>query len=138
MKHLEKIKIGEIQFAHFKQLLKFGIVGGTSTLMNSAVFLVLVDAIKVSPLLGNFIAFLCAFSISYLGHARWTFDHKTHNHARLIKFMVVSLIGLGINSGFVWLLTYILHEPPRMAIIPMVCITPIVIFFINKWWVFRT
>lgn len=120
---------------HFKQLLKFGVVGGISTLINSVVFLLLVDFFKVPPLLGNFLAFLCAFSISYLGHAKWTFD-RDHNTKRLTKFLVVALLGLGMNSSFVWLLSYVLHQPPIIVLIPMIFITPMILFFINKLWVF--
>ena len=119
-----------------KQIFKFGIVGGVSTLVSSATFLLLADSFKITPLLANFLAFLFAFSISYLGHSRWTFENQQHSREKLIKFLMVSLLGLTINSFFVWLLMHLLHQPAFVTILPMIFLTPLFVFFVNKVWIF--
>lgn len=120
-----------------KQLFRFGIIGGLATLVNCVVFVLLVDSLKLQPLAGNFLAFLSAFLISYFGHSWWTFKNKHHNKERLIKFFMTSMIGLAINSGFVWVLMHYLAQSAYIATLPMIFITPLLIFYINKTWVFN-
>lgn len=119
-----------------KQVFRFGIVGGLSTLLNSVIFVLLVDSMHFRPLVGNLLAFLVAFWVSYFGHFLWTFENKSHNHQKLAKFLITSFIGLAINSGFVWLLMHHWHQSAYVATIPMIFVTPLMIFFINKLWVF--
>lgn len=120
-----------------KQLFRFGVVGGVATLLNSAVFIILVNALKIEPLLGNFLAFLAAFSVSYFGHSWWTFKHTRHSKEKVMKFLLTSLIGLAVNSAFVWILMHKLHQSAYVATLPMIFVTPLFIFFINKSWVFK-
>ena len=120
-----------------RQLFRFGIVGGLATLLNSVVFVILVDRLHIQPLLGNLLAFLSAFFVSYFGHSWWTFKNTKHSHEKLAKFLTTSLIGLAINSGFVWVLMHHLHQTAYVATLPMIFITPLLIFFINKFWVFQ-
>lgn len=123
--------------ALIKQLLRFGIIGGASTFINCIVFVWLVDYLKLQPLAGNLLAFLAAFLISYFGHSSWTFKHKHHNKEKLLKFFMTSMLGLAINSGFVWVLMHMLSQSAYVAILPMIFITPLLIFYINKTWVFN-
>lgn len=121
-----------------KQLSRFGMVGGVATLVNSILFIVLVNTLNIQPLLANLLAFLFAFLISYFGHSWWTFDHREHSKEKLAKFLTTSSLGLLINSCFVWILMHRLHQTAYVATAPMICITPLLIFFINRSWVFKT
>lgn len=120
-----------------KQLFRFGIIGGLATIINCIIFVLLVDFLKLQPLAGNFLAFSSAFLISYLGHSSWTFKNKQHNKERLIKFLITALIGLAVNSSFVWILMHYFNQSAYIAVLPMVFITPILVFYINKTWVFN-
>jgi putative flippase GtrA len=119
------------------QLFRFGLVGGAATLVNSVVFILLVDKLKLAPLLGNFLAFVVAFFVSYFGHSWWTFKHKQHSHEKLMKFLVTSLVSLGLNSLFVWTFMHLLHQSAYIATLPMIFITPLLTFAISKYWVFK-
>lgn len=119
------------------QLFRFGIVGSLATLLNSVVFVTLVNSLKFQPLLGNLLAFLAAFCISYFGHSWWTFKNNRHSNEKLIKFLMTSLVGLGINSVFVCILMHRLHQSAYVATLPMIFVTPLLIFFINRSWVFK-
>lgn len=120
-----------------KQLCRFGLVGGMATIINCTVFVLLADTLKLQPLSANFLAFLSAFLISYFGHSWWTFKHNHHTKEKLAKFLTTSLMGLALNSGFVWVLMHCLYQSAYVAVLPMVFITPLLIFFINKSWVFN-
>ncbi len=122
---------------HLKQLFKFGIVGGLSTLLNSAAFIFFVDVLSITPLVGNLMAFCLAFWVSYWGQSKWTFEHRNHTKEKLFKFFLVCLLGLGMNTFFVWLLMHVFSKSAYVAILPMIFITPLVVFFINKFWVFN-
>lgn len=121
----------------FKQLLCFGVVGGVATLLNSFAFIFFVEELRLLPLVSNFLAFALAFWISYFGNSWWTFQSKEHSQKKIMKFLAVSLFGLLINSGFVWLLMHYFNQSAYIAALPMIFVTPIIVFFINKSWVFQ-
>jgi putative flippase GtrA len=121
----------------FKQFFRFAIVGAGATLLNSGMFILLVELFRMRPLISNLLAFSMAFFVSYLGHSWWTFKSKQHSQKKLIKFLIVSLFGLLINSGFVWLFMHVYKQSAFIAVLPMIFFTPIIIFVINKFWVFK-
>jgi putative flippase GtrA len=131
------ILLTPLTIKHIKQLFYFGTVGTLSTLLNSVIFITLVNFFKIPPLLSNLLAFLSAFMVSYFGHSWLTFGKKSHSVVRLVKFLMIALGGLAVNSGFVGLLMHILHQSAYIAILPMIFITPLLMFFINKYWVFK-
>jgi putative flippase GtrA len=119
------------------QLFRFGVVGGVSTLLNSVIFIVLVDFLNLRPLSGNLFAFLLVFWVSYFGHSWWTFGNKYYSTEKFLKFLLMALLGLSVNATFVWILMHCLHQSAYIATLPMIFITPLLIFFINKYWVFK-
>ena len=121
----------------FRQLFRFGIVGGFSTLVNSVLFLLMVDVLYIQPLLANLFAFFCAFFVSYFGHSYWTFASTPYSKEKLMKFLGCSLIALGLNSFFVWILMHFLHQAAYVTILPMIFVTPLLVFAISKYWVFH-
>lgn len=136
MRFNSSVETWPVMQKHLKQLLKFGIVGGLSTLINSFAFIFFVDVFKIAPLISNFLAFFLAFWVSYWGHSTWTFEHHHHNKKKFLKFFLVCMVGLGMNTFFVWLLMHVFHKSAYVAILPMIVITPLIVFFINKFWVF--
>lgn len=136
VKGFKSLKVNPIK-PLINQLFRFGVVGGLSTLLNSLTFVVLVDSLKVQPFLGNLLASLLAFWISYFGHSCWTFGNKRHSTEKFLKFLTMALLGLSINTAFVWVLMHCLHQSAYIATLPMIFVTPLLIFFINKYWVFK-
>lgn len=91
-----------------KQFLKFGIVGGINTAIDFAVIkgLLMLTGITQGFELAvlNAISFSVAVVNSYFMNKHWTFGDKTRTANESFKFsqfFIVSLIGLGINSGIV-------------------------------------
>lgn len=98
------------------QFAKFVLVGGLNTLIDFGVFnlLMLLSGIyKGEFIVGlNAISFLVAVTNSYLWNKFWTFKEdqeaqveKENVAKEFIQFIVVTLIGLSINSGAVYLIT---------------------------------
>jgi len=123
------------------QLIRFGISGGISTIVYSAVYLPLADyvlpagwaVVAVPP------AFLVAVTVGFFLHSAWSFkghgtrDNSGKQHA---KFFLVQLFGLVLNAIFTWILTGVLHLPNWLPLIPIVTVTPLATFAINRKWVF--
>lgn len=94
----------------FFQLLKFGLVGVSNTVVDFVVLYVLSLSFGVysGPLIAvfNVVAFSTATINSYFWNRRWTF-RSTGEHVgqEFSKFLAVSVVGAGINSLIVYLVT---------------------------------
>lgn len=121
------------------QLVRFLISGGLVTALGVAVYALVALVLKWHPQLGNLLAYLAAAATGYLLHSRWSFrgHGKRDNLARTgSRFLIVSFVSLGLNSFWVWLLTEPLALSPAWPILPMLFVTPLVTFTLNRQWVF--
>lgn len=125
-----------IQNKIIQQLSKFGIVGITATIVHLSLFASLRSVFFFEEQLSNFIAFACAFIISWSGHYFWTF--KSGGTESLFRFLAVALIGYGANSLWVWIFITAYHLPDYYAMAAMVSLTPLMTFILSKFWAFRT
>ena len=64
----------------------------------------LAHAYGLQPAGANWIGFLCAFPVSYLGHRHWSFRGTQASHvAAFFKFLAVALLGFLGNQVLLWL-----------------------------------
>jgi len=120
------------------QLVRFAISGGLVTALGVGVYAVIAVGLRWHPQLGNFLAYAVAVATGYALHSRWSFKgHGTRSAGTGVRFIVVSLISLGLNSFWVWLFTEGLDLSPAWPILPMLFVTPAVTFALNRQWVFR-
>ena len=63
----------------------------------------------------------------------WRADTSGRQH---LKFLAVQGFGLVLNALFTWLLTGLLHQPSWVPLIPVVTVTPLATFALNRQWVF--
>ena len=121
------------------QLFRFVISGGLVTALGVAVYALVALVLQWHPQLGNLLAYLTAAGTGYVLHSRWSFrgHGRRGNLARTgSRFVIVSLLGLGLNSFWVWVLTEPLALSPAWPILPMLFVTPLVTFTLNRQWVF--
>jgi predicted Zn-dependent protease len=59
-----------------------------------------------------------------------------HGAERFSRVLVVQGVGLVLNALFTWVITGPLHGPVWLPLIPIVTITPIATFALNRQWVF--
>ena len=123
----------------FGQILRFALVGGFVTALGAGAYWVPATFLGVPPLLANLLGYAVAVALGYVLHSKVSFrGHGSRDNPaqRTGRFIVVSLISLGLNSLFVWVLTGPLGGPTWWPVVPMLFVTPLVTFTLNRRWVF--
>ena len=120
------------------QLVRYALTGGLASIVNIGVYWVLA-ARGMDPNLAWTAGFVAAVIFGYAIHSRWSFkDHGRRDGLARTggRFVVVSLVSFGLNSFWVWLLVR-QFELPLWSPYPLVLgVTPLVVFALNRKWVF--
>ena len=121
------------------QLIRFIISGALVTALGVGVYAIVALVLRWHPQLGNFLAYVIAVATGYVMHSKWSFrDHGAdRTHGTRIRFVTVSIISYALNSLWVWLLFTHLELGRAAPILPMLFVTPVVTFALNRQWVFR-
>lgn len=86
------------------KFLKFGIVGASGMLVDFGVLILMRDVVGLPDLWANTISFTCAATSNYFLNRIWTFRSKDKQvGVEYLKFLLVSVVGLGINNGVLFL-----------------------------------
>ena len=88
-----------------RQIIKFAFVGGSAFVIDFAVLWILTEFLGIHYLVSNCISFTVSVIYNYILSVCWVFE-VNNNHKKsteLIVFMVMSVIGLGINLLIYWL-----------------------------------
>ena len=88
-----------------KQVLRFLVVGGTAFLIDFSALYILTEWLELDYLLANAISFTTSVIYNYILSTLWVFDTKRKKSKvwELILFILLSLVGLGINQGIMWI-----------------------------------
>lgn len=119
------------------QMVRFLIVGLMATVTHFAVVIGLVEGPGVGVMLANGGAWACALGVSYVGHYRWTFTADGTHMEHFPRYIIVSLTGLGLNLGAVWLLHHRLGAWYLVATTCGVTLSVIVTFVMSRLWAFN-
>ena len=121
------------------QLMRFIISGALVTALGVGVYALVALLLRWEPQLGNFLAYVVAVATGYVMHSRWSFRDQggERTHGTKLKFVIVSVISYALNSFWVWLLFSHLQLGRAAPIVPMLFVTPVVTFLLNRQWVFR-
>ena len=88
------------------KFLKFGVVGFSGVFVDFGITWLFKEKVKLNKYLSNAIGFVCAATSNYILNRIWTFESENAEIATEYgKFMLVSVIGLGINSLTLYILT---------------------------------
>jgi putative flippase GtrA len=91
----------DIAFRH-RELLKFAAVGGTTWIIDTAVFLVLKSTVLAEkPLTAKVIAVLVATIVSYVLNREWSFRTRggRERHHEALLFFLISGIGVAVYTA---------------------------------------
>jgi putative flippase GtrA len=121
------------------QLARFIVSGAFVTALGVGVYALVALVFRWHPQLGNFLAYVIAVATGYFMHSTWSFKGhgSERTHATKVRFVIVSVISYALNSLWVWLLFTHLDLGRAAPIAPMLFVTPVVTFALNRQWVFR-
>lgn len=121
------------------QLIRFVIAGGITTGLYTLVYSPLAGLGITSEQVANIGGYLVAMTSGYLLHSKWSFrGHGAEASKTSWRFFTVSLVSFGLNTMFVWILTddAMLAGPWWWPLVPILFVTPLVTFALNRFWVF--
>ena len=136
LRHVERVRGHEAT----GQLARFVVAGGLTTALYTLVYSPLAGFKITSEQVGNLAGYLVAVVTGYLLHSNWSFrGHGAEPKQTTIRFFAVSLFSYGTNTFWVWLLTddAVLNGPFWWPLIPILFVTPLITFALNRLWVFR-
>lgn len=88
------------------KFLKYAVVGFSGLFVDFGVTYLFKEKAKINKYVSNALGFVCAATSNYILNRLWTFQSTNEDVATEYgSFMIVSAIGLGINSLVLWLLT---------------------------------
>jgi putative flippase GtrA len=108
--------------------LKYLVVGGFCTVIDFLLLYLLVEKLFVNYVLASAISFSISVIVNYVLCTIWIF--KTHTvkdkYKEFLFYLIISLVGLSINSGLIWLLT---ENLSLQFMVSKVVATPIVLLW---------
>jgi putative flippase GtrA len=115
----------------------FVLVGVAATACQVGVSLAAQHWAGLGPVAASLAGYLASVGVSYLGNSLFTFRRPALHGPQFARFATISLTGLAINLGTVWLCTHALGWPLWLAMVPVVLLVPASTFVMSKFWAFR-
>lgn len=120
-----------------KHLFRYGLVGVIGTLLDLGVLYILVEFAHFPILLGASCSFGVAVINNFVLNKVWTFENQEKNYkTQFIKFLLVSLIGLALTNGLMFLFVNIMAIWYLFAKILTSAVVVVWNFTLNKLWTF--
>ncbi len=89
-----------------KQIIRFGIVGVIAFLIDYSLLYVFTEFIHIHYLISSVMSFTISLIFNYIASIYWVFDvKKKQTYKEVIIFVVLSVIGLGINQLVMYVMT---------------------------------
>ncbi len=131
-----------------RELVKFALVGGTTFVVDTAVFLVLKSTVLApKPVTAKILAVLVATIVGYVLNREWSFrtrgGRERHHEAAL--YFAISAVGMAINAAPLWISRYAFDlQVPEVGRFTMEVadfvsaqIVGTLLAMLFRWWAFR-
>lgn len=123
-----------------RQAVKFGLVGVVNTLVDAGVYYVLTRWVGLMelPILAKAISYTCGVINSFFWNRLWTFRSKENGWRSFGLFLLVNLVGVGINSAVMAVAMHTLNLAEILAFLLATAASLGWNFIMSKRIVFRT
>lgn len=117
-----------------EQFLKFGVVGAAAFVIDYGILMLLSQVVGWDPVLSSAISFTVSVVFNYVASMRYVFTRREDLSRRreFVIFVVLSIIGLAINSGCIWLGTQAFGDG-AMAVTVTKIVATVVVALWNFW-----
>lgn len=85
------------------QILKFGVVGGIAFVIDYGILFLFAKVIGLNELISAAISFIISLTFNYFLSTKWVFEAKKQTPKEVIIFVLLSVVGLGINEVLIYL-----------------------------------
>jgi putative flippase GtrA len=128
----------------WREVMKFGVVGGIAFVIDSSIYLWLMNGpMGDSEVKAKVVAGVVATMFSWVANRFWTFRHRRRANVvrELVMFLVMNAIGLGIAAACVWVTKYWLDLTDRTSLFIAGSVVGLILgtifrFFAYRFWVF--
>ncbi|MCF8227737.1 MAG: GtrA family protein [Bacteroidales bacterium] len=122
----------------FYKFLKFGLVGFSGLFVDYGFTFVCKEWLKIQKFISNSIGFTMAATSNYVLNRIWTFKSTNPDIAvEYTEFLIISLIGLGINNFILWLILKKFRINFYLAKLFAIAVVTIWNFLANALFTFR-
>ena len=130
---------GKSSWLWLKQAVKFGAVGVLNTLIDLGLYFVLTRWLGMAglPVAAKAISYSAGILNSFLWNRNWTFRSQASPWKTLVPFVLVNLVGLGLNTGSMQLGLNVLRLPELVSLGLATGFTLAWNFVLSKFVVFR-
>ena len=121
------------------QLVRFALTGGLLTVLVAGGYWLVAHFLGVEPMLSMTLNYVVFTALGYVLHSRFSFrghGERDRPAVRTVRFFTVNTSGFLANQFFIWLLVKQLGGPLWWPVIPIVFVTPLLTFALNRRWVF--
>ncbi len=122
-----------------KQAAKYYAVGASGVLVNLGLLFYLTEFVGLWYFLSYTLAISASISSNFILNKFWTFRDSINSQRTIVmyvKFVSVSLLGMAIQLGTVYLLVESLSVYYMLAALVSICIAGAINFMINRSWTF--
>jgi putative flippase GtrA len=119
------------------QFVKFGIVGVSNTLINFAVYALLLKVFDVWYLAAAAIGFGLGAVNGFLLNRRWTFDGHVGDSFTPVRWAIVQSCGLGLNELLLFFWVGVAGVDKILGQALAIVVVTTVTFIANRAWTFR-
>jgi len=117
------------------QLLRFAVVGTGVAALYVLMYLAFL-ALGLNQPVANFLAFLVAVSVQYVGQTLWTFRKPLGRPDQIIRFACTIGLGLLVSAGITGVMGPALNWPDAVSAAVVAVVLPVQNYLIFRIWVF--
>jgi putative flippase GtrA len=119
------------------RVLRFVLVGGSSTLAYGALAVAAVDWLGIDPVPATVLAYVAVMPLNFLLQRSFTFRSTQEMRSELPRFLLVHGLNIAGSFALMLLVVEVLHVDYRWAVAGTMTFVPVLVFLAMDSWVFR-
>jgi putative flippase GtrA len=118
------------------KFIKYSFVGVICTVIYFLSVFILVELFLTDPVVGSIIAFIIMTCFSFFLNRKYTFGGD-FSHTKLIRFLIVSMIGFILNFIIMYGIVNVLSFHYSIGELVTILVIPLINFTLNNYWTFK-